>query len=54
MVEGQLFSLAIGLALVLIMVMAFPTRSRLENWIQRQKEVIMQECAFSPDFGGPP
>jgi hypothetical protein len=54
MVEGQLFSLAIGLALVLVMAMAFPTRSRLENWIERRKGVIMQEPAFTADSGGLP
>jgi hypothetical protein len=41
--EGQSFSLAIGLTLVLIMAFLLPTRSKLESWMEEQKQVMLDQ-----------
>jgi hypothetical protein len=43
-IEGHLFSLAVGLVLLLIMVILFPTRSKLESWMAHMKQMMLDRA----------
>jgi hypothetical protein len=43
LVEGQLLALIVAGFFLVILILQFPTRSRVERWIERQQELISQE-----------
>ncbi len=46
-IDGQLWILGIVVAVVALMLIAFPTRSKIESWIADQRKAIEAEQAFS-------
>jgi hypothetical protein len=43
MIEGELVAVLVGGAILGLMALRFPTQSRLESWIEQQKELLYQE-----------
>ena len=43
MIDGEVVSVIVGAVLLLVIAMRFPTQARIEQWIQRQQELLYQE-----------
>jgi hypothetical protein len=43
LLEGQLFSLGLGAVFLIGLALQFPSRGRVEQWIERQHEILNQE-----------
>jgi hypothetical protein len=43
LVEGQLFSLALAVVFLVGLALQFPTRARVQRWIERQQELLNEE-----------
>lgn len=45
LIEGNLIEIAIAAAMIALMGLRFPTRTRVERWIWRQQELVEQRQA---------